>query len=167
MTQDREDLRRLHYVNALFAHVTGHDLFLANQIKAAITFSLADLEARAEEDPSLDAEYTEAFNAAAATLLEKLHSVLPRRGFFHWDASRTLQAGTPLFAREEVMEGLRKLAPFPEATFLVTNLRSAVVPPERRQTPRRLREYDDLLGFLRDLTAARVGSGSELTLLFL
>ena len=26
------DLRRLHFINALFAHVTGHDLYLAQQI---------------------------------------------------------------------------------------------------------------------------------------
>ena len=41
----RDDLRRLHFIDALFAHVTGHDLYLANQIKGAITFSLAELEA--------------------------------------------------------------------------------------------------------------------------
>ena len=36
MTLERDELRRLHYINALFAHVTGQDLFLANQIKSAI-----------------------------------------------------------------------------------------------------------------------------------
>ena len=40
MTRDRADLRRLHFINALFAHATGHDLYLADQIKGAITFSL-------------------------------------------------------------------------------------------------------------------------------
>ena len=44
MTRSREDLRRLHFINALFAHVTGHDLYLAEQIKEAITFSLTELE---------------------------------------------------------------------------------------------------------------------------
>ena len=45
MTRDRDDLRRLHFINALFAHATGHDLYLAEQIKGAITFSLAELAA--------------------------------------------------------------------------------------------------------------------------
>ena len=40
MLPSRDDLRRLHFINALFAHVTGHDLYLAEQIKSAITFSL-------------------------------------------------------------------------------------------------------------------------------
>jgi hypothetical protein len=167
MTRDRDDLRRLHYINALFAHVTGKDLFLANQIKSAITFSLADLEAQTAADPTLAETYSEAFNAAAAILLGKLHSQMPRHGFFHWDASRTLHSGTQLFARAEVMSGLKQLAPFRESTLLVTNLRPAVLPPKRRETPRRKQEYDDLLTFLRELTAARSPSGSDLTLLFL
>jgi hypothetical protein len=167
MRKDSDDLRRLHYINALFGHVTGRDLFLANQIKSAITFSLDELEAQTVDDPTLAANSSEAFNAAAARLLEKLHSRLPRHGFFHWDASRTLHSGTPLFARAEVMAGLKQLAPYRESTLLITNLRPAVLPPERRETPRRRREYDDLLTFLRELTAARSPSGADFTLLFL
>jgi hypothetical protein len=167
MTKDRDELRRLHYINALFAHVTGRDLFLAKQIKAAIAFTLADLEVQMQADPTLTETYTEAFNAAAAKLLEKLHSKMPRHGFFHWDASRTLHSGTQLFARAEVMAGLKQLAPFRESTLLITNLRPAVLPPKRRETPKRKREYDDLLSFLRELTAARSPSGADLTLLFL
>ena len=167
MTADRDDLRRLHYINALFAHVTGQDLFLANQIKSAITFTLSDLEAQTAANPGLAETYDEAFNAAAAVLLGKLHSQMPRHGFFHWDASKTLQSGTPLFARAEVMNGLKILAPFKSSTLLITNLRPAVLPPERRETPRRKQEYDDLLTFLRELTAARSRSDSDLTLLFL
>ncbi len=48
---DRTDLRRLHTINALFAHATGQDLYLAEQIKAAITLSLADFEAQNAANP--------------------------------------------------------------------------------------------------------------------
>jgi hypothetical protein len=65
------------------------------------------------------------------------------------------------------MAGLKQLAPYRDSTLLITNLRPAVLPPERRETARRRREYDELLGFLRELTAARSPSGSDLTLLFL
>jgi hypothetical protein len=167
MTMDRDELRRLHFINTLFAHVTGKDLYLANQIRSAIAFSLAELEAQAAAAPVTDEGYAAAFNAAAAKLLDRLYSRLPRHGFFHWDASRTLQSGTPLFARAEVMAGLKQLAPFKESTLLITNLRPAVFPPEKRETTRRHREYDDLLAFLRELTAARSPAGSDLTLLFL
>jgi len=166
MTMDCDELRRLHFINALIAHVTGKDLYLANQIKAAITFTLDEFEELATHasDPERSSA---AFNAAAARLLERLYSKLPRHGFFHWDAARTLQSGTLLFARAEIMKGLKQLAPFRESTLLVTNLRPAVLPPERRETQRRRREYDDLLAFLRELTAARSPRGSDLTLLFL
>ncbi|MCX6955652.1 MAG: hypothetical protein NTV51_26205 [Verrucomicrobia bacterium] len=163
----RDDLRRLHFIDALFAHVTGHDLYLANQIKGAIAFSLTELEVQLAEDPASAANYDAAFNAAAAELLAKLFSGLPRHGFFHWDASLTLASATPLFTRAEIMAGLKKLAPFRESTLLVTNLRPALIPPSRRATPRRQRDYEEALAFIRDLAAARTVRGTNLQLLFL
>ncbi len=163
----RNDLRRLHFIDALFAHVTGHDLYLANQIKGAITFSLAELEAQIASHPEFTATYDAAFNAAAADLLAKLFTGLPRHGFFHWDASLTLASATPLFTRAEIMAGLKHLAPFRESTLLVTNLRPALIPPTRRATPRRQRDYEEALAFIRALTAARTVRGANLQLLFL
>ncbi len=163
----REDLRRLHFINALFAHVTGHDLYLAHQIKSAIAFSLSELEAQTTEHPEFAAKCDAAFAAAAARLLEKLFHALPRHGFFHWDATRTLFSATPLFARAELMTGLKYLAPYREATLLVTNLRPAFLPPEKRVTPRRQRDYEDALAFIRDLAAARTTRSVNLQLLFL
>ncbi len=165
MIRDRADLRRLHFINALFAHATGHDLYLADQIKGAITFSLADLATQTAEHPEFAAKFDADFNAAAAHLLAKLFAHLPRRGFFHWDAALTPAAATPLFARAELMAGLRQLAPFHESTLLVTNLRPALIP--RRATPRRQRDYEDALAFIRDLTAARTARSANLQLLFL
>ena len=163
----RDDLRRLHFVNALFAHVTGHDLYLANQIKGAITFSLAELEAQTALQPDLAAKFDAAFNAAAAELLAKRFSHLPRHGFFHWDAALTLASPTPLFTRAEIMAGLRHLAPYRESTLLVTNLRPALIPPGHRATPRRKRDYVETMAFIHDLVAARTVRNTDLQLLFL
>ena len=77
------------------------------------------------------------------------------------------KVGPPLFAREEVMAGLRHLAPYRESTLLVTNLRPALIPPEKRATARRVREYDDALAFIRELAAARTAPRANLQLLFL
>jgi hypothetical protein len=162
-----DELRRLHFVNALFAHVTGHDLYLAQQIKAAIAFSLNELEAQTLAQPDLAANYDAAFASAAASLLEKFYGQKPNHGFFHWDAARTLASATPLFARDEVMQGLKQLAPYRESTLLVTNLRQALIPPERRQTERRRRDYEETLAFVRDLAAARTAPSANLHLLFL
>ncbi len=163
-----DDLRRLHFINALFASVTGRDAYLAEQIRTAITFSLAELEAQTAAHPEYAAKYDLAFNAAAAELLQKLigHHA-PTHGFFHWDAARTLHSATPLFARAELVAGLKSLAPFRESTLLVTNLRPAILPPDKRVTARRTREYEDALAFINDLAAARKTKSSELQLLFL
>lgn len=163
----RDDLRRLHFVNALFAHVTGHDLYLAEQIKEGITFSLAELQSQSEEHPEFAAKFDAAFTAAAAELLARQFSHLPQHGFFHWDASLTLAAATPLFTRAEIMTGLKHLAPYRESTLLVTNLRPAIIPPARRATARRRREYDEAIAFIQALAAARTARNVNLQLLFL
>lgn len=152
-------LRRLHFLNALFAPLTGHDLYLARQIDAAITSSLPEAEERAPGDP--------AFVNAAAQLFARLCAAQPAHGFFHWDAAADDTGATPLFTRAGVMQGLKQLAPFPESTLLVTNLRAAHCPPTRRWTERRRREYDDNLAFIRDLAAARSRRCANLNLLFL
>jgi hypothetical protein len=164
---ERDDLRRLHFINALFAHATGQDLYLAEQIKSAIAFSLVELEAQTNADPELARKYDAAFNAAAADLLAKLFTRRPQHGFFHWDAGLTLAAATPLFTRAEIMAGLRHLAPYRESTLLVTNLRPALLPPRARATPRRKREYVEALEFIHDLAAARMTRNANLQLLFL
>jgi len=152
-------LRRLHFLNALFAPLTGHDLYLAQQIDDAITTSLGEAVDRAPSDPS--------FVSAAAKLFDRLCSAQSQHGFFHWDAAAEAAGATPLFTRAGIMTGLKQLAAFPESTLLVTNLRAAQCPPARRWTERRRRDYDDTLTFIRDLAAARSRRNGNLNLLFL
>jgi hypothetical protein len=163
----RDDLRRLHFVNALFARLTGDDLYLARQIQEAIAFSLSELAEQTRARPELAARYDAAFTAAAARLLEKFFADQPGHGFFHWDALSTLASATPLFARAELMTGLKRLAPYRESTLLVTNLRAALLPPEQRETARRRREYEESLAYVQDLAAARTRPDADLRLLFL
>jgi len=167
MKRTRDDLRRLHFINELFASVTGRDLYLAEQIKTAITFSLGELEAQTAEHPEFTATFDAAFNTAAARLLAKLFGDLPQHGFFHWDAAATPHAATPLFTRAGIMTGLKQLAPYRESTLLVTNLRPALLPPAKRATPRRERDYTEALAFIRQLTAARTARTANLQLLFI
>jgi len=152
-------LRRLHFLNALFAPLTGHDLYLAQQIDAAITSSLPAAAERAPSDPD--------FVNAAARLFARLCSAQTAHGFFHWDAAAEDTGATPLFARAGLMQGLKQLALFPESTLLVTNLRAAHCPEAKRWTERRRRDYDDSLSFIRDLAAARSRRDANLNLLFL
>jgi hypothetical protein len=164
---DRAELRRLHFVNALFARLTGDDLYLARQIQEAIAFSLAELAEQTRTHPELAARYDAAFNAAAARLLSRFFADQPGHGFFHWDALTTLSSATPLFARAELMEGLKRLAPYRESTLLVTNLRAALLPAEQRETARRRRDYEEALAYVQDLAAARTRPDADFRLLFL
>jgi hypothetical protein len=141
----RDELRRLHFINALFSQVTGHDLYLAHQIKAGIAFSLSELEKQAAEHPEYEAKFDAAFAAAAGRLLEKFCAQSPAHGFFHWDAARTLHSATPLFARAELMAGLKFLAAYRESTLLV----------------------DEILSFIRELAAARTTRHADLQIIFL
>ncbi len=152
-------LRRLHFLNALFAPLTGQDLYLAQQIDDAIATSLGEAAQRTPNDPD--------FIAAAARLFERLCAAQPQHGFFHWDAGADDTAAAPLFARAGLMQGLKQLAVFRESTLLVTNLRSAHCPPDRRWTGRRQRDYDDSLALIRNLAAARTRRSANLNLLFL
>ncbi|MBE7539740.1 MAG: hypothetical protein HS122_15185 [Opitutaceae bacterium] len=161
------DLRRLHLINALFAQVTGHDLYLARQIRDAIAFSLAELESRTQREPESADLYDAAFTAAAADLLARFFGRSPAHGFFHWDAAATLVSATPLFTRAEIMTGLKQLAPYREATLLITNLRPALLPDNKRRSPARKRDYDEALAFIRSLAAARTLKSASLNLLFL
>jgi hypothetical protein len=154
-------LRRLHFLNALFAPLTGQDLYLAGQIDAAIATSL-DATPEAEHTPT-----DPAFISAAARLFGRLCAARPRHGFFHWDAAADDTGGSPLFARAGLMQGLKQLATFDESTVLVTNLRTAHCPPAKRWTPRRRRDYDDTLAYLREFTVARTRRGANVNVLFL
>ena len=130
MTRSREDLRRLHFINALFAHVTGQDLYLAEQIKEAITFSLTELEQQVAAHPEAAAKYDANFNNAAAALLANAFDHLPAHGFYHWDAARNLETATPLFARDEIME-LRKAGTNHPIRLSYSSLRSKASAKER------------------------------------
>lgn len=162
-----DDLRRLHFINALFAQVTGQDLYLAQQIQSAIAFSLGELEQQIKTDPDASAKYDTAFTDSAARLLKKFFDDQPGHGFYHWNAARSLESATPLFARSEIMTGLKQLARFRESTLLVTHLRPALLPHELRATAKRVRNYEDTLAFIRDLAAARTAPSANLQLLFL
>ena len=152
-------LRRLHFLNALFAPLTGQDLYLAHQIDEAIATSIGEAAECQPSDPT--------FVAAAARLFDRLCSGQPGHGFFHWDAGVDDHGASPLFARAGVMAGLKSLATYPESTLLVTNLRAAHCPPDKRWTARRRRDYDDSLALIRNLAAARSRRSASLNLLFL
>ena len=134
---------KLHFINALFSELTGHDLFLARQIKQGIEAALR------EQEPALP--NGDSFYHAAAQLLEKHFRNKPAHGFAHWHAEGAGGGFDPLWARQELIPLFKKLAPHPRATILITTLREACRPAGRRWSPRRRSEYAEGVEFIRSL----------------
>lgn len=155
----REELVRLHFINALFSGVTGHDLYLARQIKQGIEAALR------EQDPTVPPH--DLFYQAAAQLLERHFRQKPAHGFAHWHAGARGTGFHPLWARQELIGIFKKLSPCPRATVLITNLRGAICPPGRRWSPRLRAEYAETIDFIRSLAANWSRRRANLVLLFL
>jgi hypothetical protein len=152
-----EELARLHFINSLFADLTGNDLYLAKQIKAAIESSLE------ETPPHLQSEK---FTQAAALLLQKHFRRRPAHGFQHWDCCAHVHGFSPLWIRQELIGIFKKLAPYPQATVLVTNLRTCICPPGKRWTPRLRHDYAESVAFIQELARTWSTRRANVTLLF-
>lgn len=163
------DLPALHLLNTVFAGVTGQDLYLAEQLKAGIEQALAEGGALSAAGAVL-AGVTPATFAAAVQVLQQRLGAGPDsldHGFAHCDAAQSPAAADSLWTRQQVLEALRRLAPYTEATLLVTNLRATFCPPGQRWTERRRTAYREVLDFLAALAVSRKREHANLTLLFL
>jgi hypothetical protein len=152
------DLPSLHLLNTVLAGVTGHDLYYAEQLKAGIDQALADAG---------NALGTASFAAAVLELQRRLGGGAEEHGFAHWDASQSPGAPDSLWSRQQVVDLLKRIAPYGDATLLITNLRAAFCPPGRRWTSRRLSAYHEVLAFLAELAAARKRRHANLTVMVL
>lgn len=157
------ELPALHLLNTVFASVTGQDLYLAQQLLAGIEQALAEPGATAA------AVTPAAFAAAVQTLQRKFggEEESLEHGFAHCDAAEGPVAADSLWTRQQVLEALRRLAPYAEATLLITNLHATFCPPRRKWTERRRAAYREVLDFLAALAVSRKRERANLTLLFL
>jgi hypothetical protein len=154
----QSDLPSLHLLNTVLAGVTGHDLYYAEQLKAGIDQALADA------GTALGAA---SFAAAVQELQRRLGGGEEEHGFAHWDAAQSPAAPDSLWSRQQVVDLLKRIAPYGDATLLITNLRAAFCPPGRRWTSRRLSAYHEVLAFLAELAAARKRRHANLTVMVL
>jgi len=155
----QQDLTSLHLVNTLFADLTGSDLYLAKQIKDAIDASLS----KNRDQSSLKAF----FNQAVRKLTSDHTEVAPSSyGFRFCNAAPNDNPLDPLWLRAEMLQQIKHLIQFNDATLIVTNLKKAICPKGKRWTKRRQLEYNDTIVYLRTFTCSRIPSKIRLTLLF-
>ncbi len=155
----QQDLTNLHFLNTLFADLTGSDLYLAKQIKDAIDTFLLENENRS----SLKTSFTQAVHKLTNHHLDDTRS---SHGFCFCNASPDDNPLNLLWLRAEVFQQIKHLIHFKKATLIVTNLKKAICPKGRRWTQKRQQEYNDTLVYLRTFTCARIPSQTQLTLLF-
>lgn len=158
MNVAHQELTKLHFVNSLFADLIGHDLYLAQQVKAAIESALED-----EADPQ---QQEESFNQAAVLLLQNHFRRHPTHGFAHWSCGVEGGRFDPLWARQELIALFKKLAPYSSATVVITNLRAGICPPGKRWTRSLHQEYRETVAFIQELACNWSTRHAKVTLLF-
>ena len=155
----RDRITRLHLLNTLFPLLTGEDLYLAKHIEQTINFaSTGDPDSPGRPD---------AFNEALIRLIKKYLTRDQNFGFFHWEANLEGRSFDPLWAREEVIGGLKQIAGFPKAMFFGTGLRTSVQGNSKKWTARLDQEYEEAVEYIRDLAAYWTTQNAELTLILL
>lgn len=157
--EQRDRITRLHLLNTLFPLLTGEDLYLAKQIEHTINFaSTGDPEEPGNQDH---------FNDALVQLLEKYLTRDQNFGFFHWEASLNEPRWDPLWARAEIISGLKSIAGFKRSMFFGTGLRMAIQGNQLNWTPKLDQEYEESVAFIRDLATYWTTQNSQLTLILL
>lgn len=155
----RDRLARLHLVNTLFHHLTGHDLYLAEQVLGAI-------ESLADESPDL-AHDPDSLTRTLEHLHEQLTGNEPDAAFTYLDCTAPGAPG-PLWLRQSLLQALRRHATARQSTVLVSHADTNPPAPlkKKRVTPsRETREHAETVKHLRDLAAQRANPKSLVTLL--
>lgn len=154
----RARLARLHFINTYFASLTGHDLYLADQLLGA-------MEAVCIEE-QVPATSIDAFLELFRRLSVRTGAVDTQAGFAYCDG----ESAGPLFLRAELLAALRRNATKARATIMVTDVHATQTSTPRTRTTRaverREREQADTVDLLRTLAARRAGPDTALTLLF-
>lgn len=155
----RGRLARLHFINTYFSSLTGHDLYLASQMLAA-------MEAVCSEE-GVPATSIDAFLELFRRLSTRTGAVDTEAGFAFCDG----EAAGPLFLRAELLAALRRNAAKRRATIMVADVHEATAlgARDRRATRRALRrrvEQAETVDHLRLLAARRANPNTSLTMLF-
>ncbi|MGH8018707.1 MAG: hypothetical protein ACREIA_10505 [Opitutaceae bacterium] len=154
----RDRLARLHCVNTLLHALTGHDLYLADQVLQAI-------DAASEKENNLESGD---LAATLATLHQTLLGTAPEAGFAFCDGNAAEAKAGPLFLRAQLLAAVHRNTSKDRATIMVGNLpgSDATCGRRTRAAQAAAREHAELVASLRDLAVRRANPGSMLTLLF-
>lgn len=153
-----EDLARLHCLKALFPDWTGSDLFLLRQLKNSI-------EASIQQQPDLPDTF-EIFSSMANSLRKDSPNPTPRSHAFV-SIDYTGQTWDPLFARQQIVNALKKQAGMDHVFLLVRGLRKALFPAATYRTQAREAAYQEATRFIDQLARHWTTDSCRVHLLYL
>ena len=152
-----EDMARLHCLQALFPDWTGEDRFLLQQLKESIETSL-------QQDAAEDT--FENFSILATRLREESPTPFPAsHGFINLDYSD--RTWDPLFARQEIINALKKEAGTEHIFLLVKGLHKALFPAAQYRTRAREQARLEATRFIDELSREWSTRSSRVHLLYI
>ncbi len=154
--RSREDLAKLHCVLKLFGEHTGDDPYLVQHIKEAIDASLV-------EESGVD-DGIETFAEAALRLVATQPGVVSSYGLHHLDLRG--RGFDPLFIRQDLLAGLRKVAGYRSALIVVTGLRESIVGKGGYFTRKKRGQLEEATRYIDELAAQWTTEQTELSILY-
>jgi hypothetical protein len=147
-------LRALH---TLLSAAVGADADLAQQVQAAVDFTLENAAPGGPDAATL--------GQAAEALLGLFRRDGRTPALAHLDLRE--QNWEPLWIRERVLASLRPLAGYREGILITTGLRRLACPPSRRWTAPARARYQSAIAYIQETAAAHTSATTMLHLLFL
>lgn len=154
--KSKADLAKLHCVLNLFGEHTGDDPYFVRTIKDAIDASLV------EEPGSRDS--IETFAEAALRLVADHPGLQSSYGLHHLDLRG--RGFDPLFIRQELLAGLRRVAGYRNALIVVTGLRESIIGPSGYFTRKRQVKLAEATHYIDHLAAQWTTDATELSILY-
>jgi hypothetical protein len=152
-----EDLARLHCLQALFPDWIDNDPFIIRQLKASI-------EASIRQQPGVEDSF-EAFSALAQSLRDGSPNPFPdTHAFVRVDFNN--RSWDPLFARQEIIAGLKGHAGTDHIFLLIIGLRRALFPGARYHTRQRQQVCQDAIDYIDQLARAWSTRSSRVHILY-
>jgi len=161
IVETREDLAKLHCLHSIFGGAGETAPHLIRSIKEAIEESLRDAQGAPDAPVSL-----EAFTEAALKIGSGHPFCELSYGIFHLNLAG--RAYDPLFVREELVAGLRRIAGYAHALVVVSGLRQAVTGHLKpRQRNRAEHSVEQAMAWIDETARHWKTANCELTIIYI
>ncbi|MGB0370332.1 MAG: hypothetical protein ACPGN3_03215 [Opitutales bacterium] len=148
---------KLHTINQLFSAASGTDAYQAEQISAALRY------AQNQDNPFK--RNAKPFDEEVRELIQMhLDQKSDTHGVAVWDLRE--HDYDPLWIRYQIVNQLRRIAGYPEASLIVVGLRNSICPKGKYFTESRKQRYQQAVEYIENLALNYCTQRTKLNLLF-